>query len=279
MTENVSLIDSIDQVINSADFNLPVFSDIAIKVRKMVSADDYNVQDVEKLIHSDQSLASEILRVANSPFYAGLSNVATVRDAAVRLGANQLADLVVLAAERNRYSAKNKEIDALMGKLWRHSVGVALAAQWLTKKLGYTVNINEVFLGGLIHDIGKLAALKAIDYIKAKEHINFPGELITQIVDSVHTLQGYNLAHKWRLPENYCAVIRDHHLEDIAPSNYMLLIVKVADSACTKLGINLNPDASIELAVLPEAHSLGIGEVLLAELEIMLEDTMEKLGE
>lgn len=279
MNENVSMIDRIDQIISSDDFNLPVFNDIAIKVRTMVSADDYNVQNVEKMIRSDQSLASEVLRVANSPFYAGLSKATTVRDAAVRLGATQLADLVVLAAERNRYTAKDKEIDALMGKLWRHSVGVALAAQWLTKKLGYTDKLSEAFLGGLIHDIGKLAALKAVDYLKAKEHLHFPEELISEIVDSVHTLQGYKLAHRWRLPENYCVIVRDHHLEDISPSNYVLLIVKVADAACIKLGIGLHADASIELAVLPEAHNLGLGDVLLAELEIMLEDTMEKIGD
>lgn len=279
MTENVPLIDRIDQIINSDDFNLPVFSDIAVKIRRMLSSEDYNVLDVEKMIRSDQSLASEVLRVANSPFYAGLSRVATVRDATIRLGAKQLADLVMLAAERNRYSAKNKDIDTLMVKLWRHSVGVALAAQWLAKKLGYTDKINEAFLGGLIHDIGKLAALKAVDFIKTKEQISFPGELVREIVDSVHTQQGYKLAQKWRLPESYCAIVRDHHLEDIAAANYVLLIVKVADAACTKLGMGLNIDASIELAVLPEAHSLGIGDVLLAELEIMLEDTMEKIGE
>lgn len=280
MSENVSLIDRIDQTINSDDFNLPVFSDIAVKIRKMLTAEDYNIQDVEKMICSDQSLASEVLRVANSPFYAGLSKVNTVRDATIRLGARQLADLVMLAAERNRYSAKNKDIDALMGKLWRHSVGVALASQWLAKKLDYTDKLGEAFLGGLIHDIGKLATLKAVDLIKTKEQVNFPGELVREIVDSVHTQQGYKLALKWRLPENYCLIVRDHHLENIsAAANSVLLIVKIADAACTKLGMGITTDASIELSVLPETHSLGIGDVLLAELEIMLEDTMGKIGE
>ena len=278
MNENVSLIDRIDQIIDSDDFKLPVFSDIAIKIRKMVSSENYNAQDVEMVIRSDQSLASEVLRVANSPFYAGLAKVTTVRDATVRLGAKQLSDLVMLASERNRYSAKDKGFDALMGKLWRHSVGVALAAQWLTKKLGYTDKINEAFLGGLIHDIGKLAALKVVDYIKEKEDVHFPEELVLEIVDAVHTAQGYKLAQRWRLPESYCVIVRDHHLEDIAPSNYVLLILKIADAACVKLGIGLHSDESIELAVLPEAHNLGIGDVLLAELEIMLEDTMQKIG-
>jgi putative nucleotidyltransferase with HDIG domain len=272
------LIDRIDQIINSDDFKLPVFSDIAIKIRKMVSAEDYNAQDVEKVICSDQSLASEVLRVANSPFYAGLAKVTTVRDATVRLGAKQLADLVMLASERNRYSAKDKEIQTLMSKLWRHSMGVALAAQCLTTKLGYTNKVNEAFLGGLIHDIGKLAVLKVVDYIKEKEQVHFSEEIVREVLDSVHTAQGYTLAQRWRLPESYCLIVRDHHLEDIAPSNYVLLIVKIADAACAKLGIGLHTDPSIELAVLPEAHSLGVGEVLLAELEIMLEDTMQKIG-
>lgn len=278
MSEKASLIDKIDQVINSDDFKLPVFSDVAIKVRRMVSAEDYNAQDVEKVIHSDQTLASEVLRVANSPFYAGLAKVTTVRDATVRLGAKQLADLVMLASERNRYTAKDKNIQNLMGMLWRHSVGVALASQWLAKKLGYTDKLNEAFLGGLMHDIGKLAALKVIDLLMDKEGAHLADDLVLDVIDSAHTSQGYILAQKWRLPESYCRVVRDHHQENIPPSSYVLLIVKIADAACAKRGISLHADASIVLAALPEAHSLGVGETLLEELESMLEETMRNIG-
>lgn len=278
MNEIISLVDRIDQIIGADDFSLPVFSDTAVKVRRIVGTEGYNAQDVEKLICSDQSLASEVLRVANSPFYAGLAKVTTVRDATVRLGARQIADLVMLASERNRYAARDKNIDAMMKRLWRHAVGVALASQWLAKKLGYTDKINEAFLGGLIHDIGKLAALKVIDSLKEKEQIHFPAELVLEVIDSVHAAQGYTLARRWRLPENYCVIVRDHHLENPPSADHVLSMVRIADSACVKLGIGLHADPSLELSVLPEAHSLGVGEVPLAELEIMLEDTMQKLG-
>lgn len=275
MNEDISLIDRIDQIIGSDDFKLPVFSDTAIKIRNMMSSPNFEIQEVVRLISSDQSLASEVLRVANSPFYGGLTKIANLRDAAVRLGAKQLADLVMLASERNSYKASDKDVQVLLGKLWRHAVGVALASQWLAKKLGYTDRLNEALLGGLIHDIGKLAVLKVIDELKIKEGLSFPVEFILEVVNSVHTQQGYKLAQKWRLPENYCIIIRDHHLEEVDSANFVLLIVKVADAACTKLGVGLHQDASIELAVLPEAHSLGIGEVMLVELEIMLEDTIQ----
>jgi len=278
VNENISLIDRIAETIGSNDFKLPVFSDIAVKVRNIMNSEDFEIQDIVRLISSDQSLASEVLRVANSPFYGGLTKVTNLKDAAVRMGAKQLADLVMMASERNNYKASDQEVQQLLGKLWRHAVGTALASQWLARKLGYTDHLNEALLSGLIHDIGKLAVLKVVDQLKVKEGLHFPLEFVLEVVGSAHTQEGFRLAQKWRLPDNYCTIIRDHHLEEVDQSNCVLLIVKIADAACVKLGIGLRQDASIELAVLPEAHSLGIGEVVLAELEIMLEDTMQTVA-
>lgn len=275
MNENISLIDRIDEIISSDEFQLPVFSDIALKVRNIMSSPDFDIQEVVRTISSDQSLVSEVLRVANSPFYGGLTKIATLREAAVRMGAKQLADLVMVASTRNNYRASDKGVQVLLIKLWRHAVGTALASQWLAKRLGYSDLLNEALLGGLIHDIGKLAVLKVVDQLKVKEGLNFPVEFVMEIVNSTHAQQGYKLAQRWRLPENYCVIVRDHHLEGVDQSNSALLIVKIADAACNKLGIGIHQDSSIELAVLPEAHLLGLGSVLLAELEIMLEDTMQ----
>jgi hypothetical protein len=44
------------------------------------------------------------------------------------------------------------------------------------------------------------------------------------------------------------------------------------DIACQKVGIGLYHDPSIVLATTSEAQALGAKEVVLAELEIMLED-------
>jgi hypothetical protein len=50
------------------------------------------------------------------------------------------------------------------------------------------------------------------------------------------------------------------------------LIVQLANYACYKAGIGLKKDESIVLAATVEAAAPGIGEVALAELEIILED-------
>ncbi len=57
-------------------------------------------------------------------------------------------------------------------------------------------------------------------------------------------------------------------------SNTLLLMVRLVDMACRKVGIGLHHDPSIVLATTAEAQALGAKEVVLAELEIMLEDAM-----
>jgi hypothetical protein len=50
------------------------------------------------------------------------------------------------------------------------------------------------------------------------------------------------------------------------------------NNACTKLGINLHRQDGIALSASMEAAALGLKEVLIAELEIMLEDGMQTLA-
>jgi hypothetical protein len=63
------------------------------------------------------------------------------------------------------------------------------------------------------------------------------------------------------------------------PNDTLLIIVRLANKACNKLGIGLSKDPSIILAATPEASLLGLSEVFLAELEIILEDSMILQGD
>jgi len=274
VSNDTPLLKKIDQVINSDEFTLPVFSDVALKVRNLLKNKDYAVKDIEKIICSDQTLTSEVLRVANSPFYSGIAQVNSIQNAAVRLGGQQLADLVMIASERNRYSAADKEINHFMGKLWKHAVGTALASQWLAKKLKYPDMVNKAFMSGLIHDIGILAIFKATDHLKQVENLQIPMDLILGIIDSTHSMYGYKLAKQWNLPESYCEIIKEHHSDTFDQSNIPLTIVRLSDLCCNKIGIDIYEPAIFDLSSTPEAVNLGVNEVMVAELEIMLEDTL-----
>jgi HD-like signal output (HDOD) protein len=57
--------------------------------------EDYHVEDIDSIIEKDQALASSVLRVADSPFYAGAKPVKTIQAPMVCLGGdNAIVNLI-----------------------------------------------------------------------------------------------------------------------------------------------------------------------------------------
>jgi putative nucleotidyltransferase with HDIG domain len=254
--------------------DLPVFNTVAVKLQQMLAHRDFRMDAVIEMISEDQSLASQVLKVANSSYYAGLSSIATIKDAIVRLGAQEVANMVMLASQYELYRSENEYLNDSMQNLWLHSLACATGAKWLAKKTGYANLVAESFMGGLLHDIGQLALLKVLDDInrKGESKAAFSDTLISEILDRMHENVGYQLMKSWSLPETYCSIAINHHKEDFDGNDILLVIVRLSDKACKKVGKSLHPDSSISLVSSLEAQYLGINEMALAELEITVED-------
>ncbi|MCK9296013.1 MAG: HDOD domain-containing protein [Desulfobulbaceae bacterium] len=277
MKKSQSLIEQINEFVLQENFQLPVFNDIAMRILKMARHEDFDIREMSNLIYQDQVLVAEVLKAANSPFFGGLSVISTVKDAIIRLGSRQVSDLVLIASERIQYRATDKKLNKLLGKLWKHSVACAIASQWLARRLNYHEKDNEAFIGGLLHDIGKLFLLRVIDTMQESKEVSFAisYELSYELINSFHAEQGYKLLSQWNLPQIYCEIARDHHRPEFDHENIPLLLVRLTNQACDKLGIGMKHDPSIVLFSTPEASALRLKELVLAELEVMLEDTMQ----
>ncbi|MEN6633210.1 MAG: HDOD domain-containing protein [Candidatus Polarisedimenticolia bacterium] len=275
-----SLLEQVNRFAEERKLALPVVSQVALRLQAIVASDeDYDIAEIEKLILSDQALATEVLRAANSPFFGGLAKATTVRNAVVRLGLKEVTRLLLLASERSKYGAHDPKINELLQTLWRHAGACALAASWLARRLGYAEFDEQAFIGGLLHDVGKLWLLRALDEMKRAKALEIepPLSLVKELIDTAHAAQGCLLLEKWGLPEKYVAVAREHHSDAFDRHNSLLLLVRLANMACRKLGIGLDSDPSIVLMAAEEAMLLGAGDVLLAELEIELEDSLARL--
>lgn len=255
---------------------LPVFSDVARQLREASHADTYDITALERAIDSDPALAAEVLRAANSAFFGGLSEAKTIRAAITRLGLKEVANLAFMATEKNRYTARQPQIAAMMKVLWQHASACAMASAWLAKRMRLTPLVEEVFIGGLLHDIGKLYLLRVLDEMIAElpRYAEYPTSLLHEVLRHAHTAEGYELLKSWNLPAVYQVIVRDHHNDAPDPSNVPLLIVRLANQACNKMGVGLHPETSVVLEATPEAAILGVSDVTLAELEIILEDIL-----
>lgn len=271
------LIELISEHLRGDLQGLPVFNSVAVKLQQMLANREFKMDDVIDLISEDQSLASQVLKVANSSYYSGLSSIATIKDAIVRLGAQEVANMVMMASQFEMYHSENEYLNESMQQLWSHSLACATGARWLAKKTGYTNLAAESFMGGLLHDIGQLALLKVLDDIHraGETKAAFSDTLISEILDRMHGTVGYDLMKSWSLPDSYCSIAINHHQDVFDGNDILLVVVRLADKACKKIGKSGHPDPTISLVSLQEAQLLSIKEIALAELEIVVEDVEE----
>jgi HD-like signal output (HDOD) protein len=275
-----SLIDVLGDELARQDLQLPVYPGIATRVQSLAATTTATAEQFEMLLSHDPAIASQVLRVANSAFYAGLSSVTSIRAAVMRLGLSQLVTLAVACAQKGQFTAQDAHVQRLMSQLWQHSVAVAFGSRWLAERSGYRTLATECFMAGLFHDIGKLLILKVLDDLRRRGDWNheLPLPLVHELLSSLHGEQGARLIQQWNLSPLYAEVARTHGQPVGDDANPVHLIVRLVNNACTKLGMNLYQQDGLVLAASAEASTLGVKDVVIAELEIMLEDGVQSLA-
>ena len=255
---------------------LPVFNEVASRLRKAVDGPG-GAADLEAIIQTDQVLAAAVLRAANSSFYGGLTAIKTIRAAVTRLGIQQLLQIVFVVTEANRHEMKTASMKLFARMLWKHATSTAVSAQWLARRLDLAPLAEEAFLAGLVHDIGKLAIAAAIDSMESERGLQLEEAVVNEIMDSLHTSAGIRLLEAWSIPDPYLSIVKQMHDESGDEASPSLNLVRLADLASRKAGLGTSADSGVELIITPEAQALGATEIILAQLEIQLEDWAESL--
>lgn len=272
----LSLVDIVQEHAASEKLNLPVFPGAAFELQQLLADDNTSIDQIAKVIGKDQAMASQVLKLANSAFFSGWNTVRTIREAILRLGLNHVFNLVVCTSQQKYYKSRNTTLQKILETLWQHALCTAIGSKWLVQKLGYRQFGDEAFLSGLLHDIGKLVLTKAIETIQSEyEDFDLPSELIDQIFDSMHSEQGNYLMDEWSIPDVYCKIALNHHKEEFDKNDVLLMSVRIANQVCRKAGISTHPKEHIDLLILPEVQSLSVKQAVLAELELVIRESIE----
>lgn len=273
MTKELSFIETIKQHIESGEMVLPVFNNSAMRIQRELVKKETDIRVVEQILSSDQSLSSQVLKLANSSFYKGLTEILTIKAAIIRLGMQEIGRICLLASSGNQFRSSDKSLNIIMKKLWQHSVGCAIGAHWLAKRCKLDDIAGHAFFAGLLHDVGKLFVLLVLEQLKKEGRaVDFTEALLFEAMNTLHTEQGYNLMQQWNMPAAYCTVARAHHDANFNEKNTLLLLIKVSNMVCRTLGIGTETDEDLVPSATLEASLLNLTEIDLAELEIKLED-------
>ncbi|MDQ1385811.1 MAG: hypothetical protein QOG65_3190, partial [Actinomycetota bacterium] len=119
-----------------------------------------DLAQIVDIVRYDQALTAALLRSANSSWSAARTEIATVRDAVVRLGAGPVLALALGVNVRGRMETAIPAYELAEGELWSHSVLAMLAAETLRSHVGMSHGGHklpaETPTAALLHDVGKL---------------------------------------------------------------------------------------------------------------------------
>ena len=104
------------------------------RLAALVCAGTPELGQVVEIVQFDEALTASLLRSANSSWSASRSEITTVRDAVIRLGASPVLALTLGMNVRRQLDDALPEYGLSEGELWRHSVAASLAAELLAPR-------------------------------------------------------------------------------------------------------------------------------------------------
>jgi len=220
--------------------NLPTLPPVAVKILEVASDENSSRKQITRLVETDQSLTAKILRIANSAFMGVSREVTTVEKATALLGLEFIRSMALSILVVNTFEAEENEAFR-MSEFWHHSFASAIAGELLAKKLQYP-RPEEVFVGGLLHDLGKLVLFRwnpdlyGSVVASAKEtHSSLLQQEEAQLGIG-HPKVAKILMETWKFPEPLVSAAWLHHQPVTEfgsdPSSQIPLIVKSANSLC-----------------------------------------------
>lgn len=187
---------------------LPTMPGTAAEVMTLCQQETTDAAKLSAVLHRDQTIASNVLRVANSAAYAGQMPCASLQQAVSRLGMQLITEIAMAVSVRGRMFA-NPKCAELLAALWKHSV----LTGFYTKEIARLRrrNVEIAFLCGLLHDLGKAVLLNNVDRVVGKNDLEIPIAYLLAAVDEQHVQAGVLLAGDWKLPEQIAEAVLCHH--------------------------------------------------------------------
>lgn len=263
--------------------NLPTLPAIAMEVLQLAQNRNASAKDFEEILRRDQALTAKVLKLVNSPFFGLRREISSIPQAIVVLGMRTLRSVVVAAQTSRMLDKQLGPYGLADGGMWMHSMSCATLARNLAKRVKVATELGEeLFVGGLLHDVGKIILAPHLAGVQAEfdRAVTAAGGDVVRaendVLGATHPAIGGAMARKWGLSGVLVGLIEGHHAALDPALERGVLIVQVANDLCHALGVGrragprpLPADHALRLAI------LGLGD----QAERVLEESRLALGD
>jgi len=255
--------------------DFPTLPVVVARVLRVVDDVGSSANDLVDIIQKDQAIASKVLKVANSAYYGLTQQVRSIGHAVVLLGFDTVRNLCLGVGVLRSFLPYGLHETLDMESFWEHTICAGVCARMLWEERGWS-GADEMFLAGLIHDIGRLGfvAKEPRRYSQLLRKARRKGrpmiEAETEEFGGTHAELGARILETWDFGPELYGPARFHHTMDTLEGD------ETHRTAGVIIGNCLSHQRNIGWAV--DARPPVIPEAALAALELT-RDEAEKLGD
>ncbi len=214
---------------------LPPFSPVLFKLMATLADEDVSFVELAALIEKDAVLSGNVLKLVNSAYYGRSGTVNSIRHAVSIVGMVRVRNMVLSLSISKTWSTLKLPSNWSPARFNRHSVAVGTMADLLAGNLPVPYS-EGAFVGGLMHDIGKLliAIAAPAEYEKVVSRVQAgatPVESEQEVLGFSHPAISAALLERWKIPKPIQRAVEMHHSPDEADRRQMHLahVLSAAD--------------------------------------------------
>lgn len=254
----------------SGKVELATLPEVHVRLLQALAAPNSTARGIADVLRHDPSLTAKLLRLVNSPLYAPVSPIETIHRAVTVVGQKELTTLVFGLAACSAFADIPPEL-CDMRAFWHEAAACGAYAATLAEACPGTT-ADRAFVGGLLHDIGKLVILQKIPAAEGRALLLAKIERIP-LHEAERAVLGFDntavsraLLSRWHFPGSLITMVADHHQPSDRPEARETAIIHVADILAAALAGPLRSGPQVPPVDDAAWRSLGLPETMLAEV-------------
>jgi putative nucleotidyltransferase with HDIG domain len=215
---------------------VPSLPGLYVAVSEALRSPETTLKQIGDLVEQDMGMCAKVLQLVNSAFFGLACHVSSPHQAIALIGFENLKALV-LSVEV--FSGFGKQRTQDLSILWNHSMATASFAKAIAKvQLSPNAMVDDAFVAGLLHDIGRLVLASAFgdEYRQVMRKAAEPGASLAvcegEAFGCTHNVAGAYLLGLWGLADPVVEAVAWHHQPSRAQSVSFSALIAVHAADC-----------------------------------------------
>lgn len=201
---DAAMLDVARTMLQSDEHELPVLPEVSVQLLNLTADIDCDPRDIVELFKRDQSLTGHLLRICNSARYSSGQTVTSIQQAVARLGLLRVREIVMLISCQSvvfNVDAFDKDV--------RQSFERSLATAAFSQEIARLkrLNVEDAFLCGLLHDVGRPVLLQSLSDYRRDNSPEVGDDAVRSAAEELRVAMGSRLVKSWELPERLAEII------------------------------------------------------------------------